>query len=77
MFDNACFISLFPLVAFCVVCCVYASVLMNVEQEDGGDAKDKKRTCVGVWASDLLQLWGSREDKWISGILIDIEHKIV
>jgi hypothetical protein len=31
---------------------------MNVEQEDGGDAKDKKRRCVEVWASDLLQALG-------------------
>ncbi len=56
MFNNACFISLFPLVVW--FCCVYASVLMNVEQEDGGDAKDKKRSCVGVRASDLLQALG-------------------
>jgi hypothetical protein len=40
---------------------------MNVEQEDGGDAKDKKRSCVGVWASDLLQAFGDREK--ISGYL--------
>jgi hypothetical protein len=25
----------------------------------------------------FCKLWGSREDNWISGILIDIEHKIV
>ncbi len=56
---------------------VYASVLMDIKQEDGGDAKDKKRSFVGVGEQSSASFGDHEKISGIFNILIDIKHRIV
>jgi hypothetical protein len=50
---------------------------MDVKQEDGSDAKGKKRSCVGVGGQSSASFGYQEKISGIFGIMIDIEHRIV
>jgi hypothetical protein len=50
---------------------------MDIKQEDGGDAKDKKRSFVGVGEQSSASFGDHEKISGIFNILIDIKHRIV